>query len=104
MPMLNSMTLATVSAAGQPSARIVLLKGVDARGFVFFTNYASRKGVDLAANPVAALLFHWVELNARCALRATSRKCRRANPTIIRQPPARQPARRDRLTPKRGRA
>ena len=62
MPMLNSMTLATVSAAGQPSARIVLLKGVDARGFVFFTNYASRKGVDLAANPVAALLFHWVEL------------------------------------------
>ena len=62
MPMLNSMTLATVSAAGQPSARIVLLKGVDARGFVFFTNYASRKGVDLAANPAAALLFHWVEL------------------------------------------
>ncbi len=62
MPMLNSMTLATVSAAGQPSARIVLLKGVDARGFVFFTNYASRKGADLAANPVAALLFHWVEL------------------------------------------
>jgi pyridoxamine 5'-phosphate oxidase len=62
MPMVNSMTLATVSAAGQPSARIVLLKGVDARGFVFFTNYASRKGADLAANPVGALLFHWVEL------------------------------------------
>ena len=62
MPMLNSMTLATVSAAGQPSARIVLLKGSDARGFVFFTNYASRKGVELAANPAAALLFHWVEL------------------------------------------
>src|SRR5258705_11227642 len=62
IPMVNAMTLATVSAAGQPSARIVLLKGVDARGFVFYTNYASRKGVDLAANPVAALLFHWVEL------------------------------------------
>ena len=62
MPMLNSMTLATASAAGQPSARIVLLKGVDARGFVFYTNYASRKGAELAANPVAALLFHWVEL------------------------------------------
>jgi pyridoxamine 5'-phosphate oxidase len=62
MPMLNSMTLATVAACGQPSARIVLLKGVDARGFVFFTNYASRKGMDLAVNPVAALLFHWVEL------------------------------------------
>src|SRR5258707_14041819 len=62
MPMVNSMTLATVSAAGGPAAGIVLLKGVDARGFVFFTNYASRKGVDLAANPGAALLFHWVEL------------------------------------------
>ena len=62
MPMLNSMTLATVSASGQPSARIVLLKGVDARGFVFFTNYTSRKGAELAANPAAALLFHWTEL------------------------------------------
>jgi pyridoxamine 5'-phosphate oxidase len=62
MPMLNSMTLATVSASGQPAARIVLLKGVDARGFVFYTNYESRKGAELAANPVAALLFHWTEL------------------------------------------
>ena len=56
------MTLATVSAGGQPAARIVLLKGVDARGFVFFTNYNSRKGTELAANPAAALLFHWTEL------------------------------------------
>src|SRR4051812_45422807 len=62
MPMVNSMTLATAAADGRPSARIVLLKGVDARGFVFYTNYASRKGAELAANPVAALLFHWVEL------------------------------------------
>src|SRR5471030_35529 len=62
MPMLNSMTLATVAASGQPAARIVLLKGVDARGFVFYTNYASRKGMELAANPAAALLFHWTEL------------------------------------------
>jgi pyridoxamine 5'-phosphate oxidase len=62
MPMVNSMTLATVSANGQPTARIVLLKGIDARGLVFFTNYASRKGAELAANPAAALLFHWVEL------------------------------------------
>jgi pyridoxamine 5'-phosphate oxidase len=62
MPMLNSMTLATVGKNGQPAARIVLLKGVDARGFVFYTNYASRKGAELAAHPVAALLFHWVEL------------------------------------------
>ena len=62
MPMLNAMTLATVAASGQPAARIVLLKGVDARGFVFFTNYSSRKGTELAANPAAALLFHWTEL------------------------------------------
>lgn len=62
MPMVNSMTLATVGATGQPAARIVLLKGVDARGFVFFTNYDSRKGRELAGNPAAALLFHWVEL------------------------------------------
>ena len=62
MPMLNSMTLATVSANGQPAARIVLLKGVDERGFVFFTNYTSRKGTELADNPAAALLFHWTEL------------------------------------------
>ncbi len=62
MPMVNSMTLATVSAGGQPSARIVLLKGADASGLVFYTNYSSRKGAELAANPAAALLFHWVEL------------------------------------------
>jgi pyridoxamine 5'-phosphate oxidase len=58
----NAMTLATADADGRPSARIVLLKGYDARGFVFFTNYESRKGTELAENPQAALLFHWVEL------------------------------------------
>jgi pyridoxamine 5'-phosphate oxidase len=58
----NAMTLATADGDGRPSARIVLLKGFDARGFVFFTNYESRKGVELAENPQAALLFHWVEL------------------------------------------
>jgi len=58
----NAMTLATVSDTGQPSARMVLLKGVDDRGFVFYTNLASHKGRDLAANPVAALLFHWKSL------------------------------------------
>jgi pyridoxamine 5'-phosphate oxidase len=56
------MTLATVDANGQPAARIVLLKGMDARGFTFFTNYESRKGDDIGANPRAALLFHWVQL------------------------------------------
>jgi pyridoxamine 5'-phosphate oxidase len=58
----NAMTLATAGADGRPSARIVLLKGVDDRGFAFFTNYASRKADDLAARPSAALLFFWPDL------------------------------------------
>lgn len=58
----NAMTLATAGADGQPSARIVLLKGLDARGFAFYTNYRSRKGEDLAANPRAALVFWWEPL------------------------------------------
>ena len=62
LPEPNAMTLATVDAQGRPSARIVLIKGVDERGFVFFTNYESRKGRELAANPTASLLFHWIEL------------------------------------------
>jgi pyridoxamine 5'-phosphate oxidase len=62
VPEPTAMTLATVDAGGRPSARIVLLKGVDPRGFVFFTNYQSRKGRELAANPFAALTFLWKEL------------------------------------------
>ncbi len=58
---MNAMTLATVDAQGKPSARIVLLKGVDSRGFMFFTNYDSRKGQELAGNPNAALVFYWGE-------------------------------------------
>jgi len=58
----TAMTLATVDASGRPDARIVLLKGVDARGFVFFTNYESRKGAELGAKPAATLLFYWAEL------------------------------------------
>lgn len=58
-PEPTAMTLATASLDGQPSARTVLLKQVDARGFVFYTNRDSRKGRQLAANPRAALLFHW---------------------------------------------
>ena len=56
---LTAMTLATVDQQGRPSARVVLLKGVDQRGFVFFTNYESRKGQELAANPHASLVFYW---------------------------------------------
>ena len=59
---VNAMTLATVNAAGQPHARIVLLKGVEDGGFVFFTNYSSTKGHDLEVNPHASLLFFWKEL------------------------------------------
>ncbi|MGN4154727.1 pyridoxamine 5'-phosphate oxidase [Burkholderia gladioli] len=62
LPEPNTMTLATVDADGRPSARIVLIKGVDERGFVFFTNYESRKGREIAHNPHAALLFYWIEL------------------------------------------
>jgi pyridoxamine 5'-phosphate oxidase len=58
----NAMTLATATADGQPSARIVLLKAFDERGFVFFTDYRSRKGAELEANPRAALVFYWHEL------------------------------------------
>ena len=58
----TAMTLATATPAGRPSARIVLLKGYDARGFVFYTNYDSRKGCELQANATAALLFFWPEL------------------------------------------
>ncbi len=63
VPEPNAMTVATATRAGVPSARIVLLKGFDARGFVFYTNYESHKGRELAENPVAALVFHWVELH-----------------------------------------
>jgi pyridoxamine 5'-phosphate oxidase len=62
VPEPNAMTLATVGADGRPSTRIVLIKGFDERGFVWYTNYDSRKGRELAAHPFAALQFHWVEL------------------------------------------
>ena len=59
----SAMTLATADATGQPSARIVLLKGFDERGFTFFTNYGSRKANDIEANPRGALVFWWTELD-----------------------------------------
>ena len=62
LPEPNAMTLATVGVDGRPSTRIVLIKGCDERGLVWYTNYQSRKGVELAAQPHAALQFHWVEL------------------------------------------
>jgi pyridoxamine 5'-phosphate oxidase len=62
LPEPTAMTLATVGPGGRPSTRVVLLKGCDARGLVWYTNYESRKAQELAANPQAALQFHWVEL------------------------------------------
>ena len=62
LPEPNAMTLATVGGDLRPSTRLVLIKGYDARGIVWYTNYESRKGRELAANPHAALQFHWVEL------------------------------------------
>jgi pyridoxamine 5'-phosphate oxidase len=63
LPEPNAMVLATADGVGRPSARTVLLKGYDVRGFVFFTNYRSRKGTELAANPYASLVFPWYALH-----------------------------------------
>jgi pyridoxamine 5'-phosphate oxidase len=74
LPEPNAMTLATATSDGAPSARIVLLKGFDPRGFVFFTDYRSRKGEELTANPRAALVFYWGELERQ--VRITGRVTR----------------------------
>jgi pyridoxamine 5'-phosphate oxidase len=65
----NAMALATVDADGVPDVRMVLLKGLDARGFVFYTNTESQKGVELAARPQAALVFHWKSLTRQVRVR-----------------------------------
>lgn len=70
----NAMTLATVSKDGKPSARIVLLKGFDERGFYFYTNYESRKALELAENPNAALVFFWKELERQVRIEGKVRK------------------------------
>lgn len=67
----NAMVLATATPDGRPSARVVLLKGFDERGFVFFTDYRSRKGVELEANPRAALAWYWVELERQVRVEGT---------------------------------
>ncbi|ADG87248.1 pyridoxine/pyridoxamine 5'-phosphate oxidase [Thermobispora bispora] len=71
LPEPNAMVLATSSAGGRPSARLVLLKGYDERGFVFFTNYESRKGRDLAENPRACLLFPWHAIRRQVRIEGT---------------------------------
>ena len=67
----NAMTLATATRDGRPSARTVLLKGVDGRGFVFYTNYESRKGREIDGNPRAALVFPWVSLERQVMVNGT---------------------------------
>jgi pyridoxamine 5'-phosphate oxidase len=71
LPEPNAMTLATATPDGQPSARVVLLKAFDASGFTFFTNYESRKGHELTANPRAALLFFWPQLQRQIRIEGT---------------------------------
>jgi hypothetical protein len=85
LPSVNAMTLATVDERGRPAARIVLLKEVDAGGFVFFTNYDSRKGRDLAAHPFAALVLFWEPLHRQVRVEGAISRV------------AAQPDRRDRL-------
>jgi pyridoxamine 5'-phosphate oxidase len=70
----EAMTLATADAEGRPSARMVLLKSADERGFTFFTGYESRKGRELAANPRAALVFYWRELGRQVRVEGPVRK------------------------------
>jgi pyridoxamine 5'-phosphate oxidase len=92
LPEPTAMTLATVAADGSPSARIVLLKGVDACGFIFYTNYESRKGMELDARAVAALLFHWVELERQVRVEGSVAKVTAAESDVYfaTRPPASQ--------------
>ncbi len=71
---VEAMTLATASADGTPSARIVLLRGYDQRGFTFYTNYESQKGSDLAANAACAVVFHWREIERQVRIQGVAQK------------------------------
>ena len=74
LPMPNAMSLSTVRADGSPASRMVLLSSFDARGFVFHTNYGSGKGEEIAASPLAALLFWWESLNRQVRIEGTVEK------------------------------
>lgn len=78
LPEPNAMVLATADGQGRPSARTVLLKGYDERGFVFYTNYNSRKGVELAANPHASLVFLWLPVSRQVRVEGTCTPVSRA--------------------------
>jgi len=74
LPLPNAMTLATADASGKPSARVVLLKGIEREGFVFYTNYRSRKALELAAKRAASLVFLWAELERQVRIDGTVEK------------------------------
>ena len=94
-PDANAMTLATATLEGRPSARAVLLKGFDARGFVFYTNLESRKSTELSDNPQAALCFFWKVLRRQVRIEGgVAPGFRRRGGRLFRQPCARKPARR----------
>jgi len=78
----NAMTLATVDDDGRPHCRVLLLKGLDAQGFTFFTNYTSAKGQQLAARPYAAMTFSGQRWSVRCVSRARWSRLRQRNPTL----------------------
>ena len=86
----NAMSLATVDSEGLPDVRTVLLKGVDARGFVFYTNTESQKGRELAANPKAALLFYWKSLNRQVRIRGPVERVTGAGGRRLLRHPARR--------------
>ena len=73
----NAMVVSTVSKSGQPSSRVILLKGVDGRGFVFYTNYESRKGREIEANPRVSLLFPWLALERQVVVEGSVTKISR---------------------------
>ena len=77
IPEPNAMTLATATREGRPSARTVLLKGLDGRGFVFYSNYESRKGREIAANPQVTLLFPWIAIERQVIIEGTLAKVAR---------------------------
>lgn len=76
---VNAMTLATADKQGRPSARIVLLKGVDSQGFTFFTNYESRKGQELSENSAASLVFYWPDLERQVCIAGNVKRISRAD-------------------------
>ena len=92
LPQPNAMTLATADAQGRPSARMVLLKGLDEQGFVFFTNYESRKAGELAENPWAALVFFWVEFHRQVRVEGQAAKvdARESDEYFASRPPGSQ--------------